>query len=386
MPAIKAPTVCSLSMLLSLVACSSQVAGQTAQESSSSASILESTRQVESPKTRVVDLKVPTGELVRQRYPNGQVKIERWVVETTAGDFQNHGTYAEFDSQGTIVVSGRYEHGKRSGEWRRQLDATQVAALAGIPTDGFHPPFLSKVSYRGGVMQGHWTCVDSEGKLLFSWKLDDGVREGESNWFNGEGNLVQTVPYRQNVAHGLGRVARSSESGSHSIEFIDGKLKKRVDDWFPAKGSAGRQLKAQSFYLVATPFNIQSQSWDESRIEYRPVEETPRVRHGMSVTFFPNGQRETEGHYDHGKRVGTFAWWYPNGQQRTVGEYQRDLEEGRWSWWHANGMKEATGEYVAGQKINQWSQWNADGQLVQRATLSKERVAVRPNTADSVDK
>jgi len=125
--------------------------------------------------------------------------------------------------------------------------------------------------------------------------------------------------------------------------------------------------------LVPSSLNVAHSDWDASTVAYQSVAATETIRHGMAVTFYPNGQRESEGSYDHGRRTGTFAWWYANGQQKTVGEYRDDREHSDWAWWHENGMKQASGMFVDGRKVDEWSLWSAEGKLVKRTQAPEEQ-------------
>ncbi|MEM8734668.1 MAG: hypothetical protein AAGG44_10625 [Planctomycetota bacterium] len=308
-----------------------------------------------------------TGELVRQRYPNGKVNVERYVVESSTGDFVNHGTYVRYNNQGQVVVSGTYKMGQREGDWSKQLGAEEAKNLAGTQMLGFKPPYASKAAFRNGKLHGDWTCSDSSGKLVFVWSYADGKRNGPSTTFNTNGEVLSSIVYRDNLADGPAKVALKADKSPEDIQFENGRMLRRVDQFYPASQGKQRAPKSQDWYLVPTPYNISSSSWETNNVEYKQFDKEDMIRHGRAITFFPNGQRESEGQYKLGKRTGTFAWWYSNGQQKTVGEYQHDLEQGRWSWWHDNGMREATGTYTDGTKVDQWSVWGADGKLVKRA-------------------
>lgn len=324
---------------------------------------------------------VGSAELIRQRFPNGKPQVERWVAEDAEGNIVNHGKYVEYDASGAAIESGNYAFGQRDGVWTKQLTNEQAQQLVGQFEKGFTPPFTSRVTFKQGQLDGEWTITDARGNPLAIWSYAAGVRRGTSSLFNSKGDVSQFITYQSNLADGPARIATQGQAAKETT-FSEGMMLRQVDKWYPAVAGKQRVLQAQEWHLVPVPLNISASDWDNNRIEYRSASVTEPIRHGLSVTFYPNGQRESEGNYERGKRSGTFAWWYLNGQQKTVGEYQNDVEQSEWTWWHENGMKQASGMFVDGRKTNEWSLWSADGKLVKRAQAEDgSQVANRPNEA-----
>ncbi len=322
-----------------------------------------------------------SAELIRQRFPNGKPQIERWVAEDADGNLVNHGKYVEFDEKGATVTAGSYVYGKQDGEWTKRLSLEEAQQLAKKLDKSFAAPFSSRATFKAGKLDGDWTLSDARGNLLFAWTYRDGVREGQSAEFNSKGEVVVSINYKNNLADGPAKI----EVSGAPAQFTQGLMVRQADQWYPAEHGKNRTLKSQESQLVPVPFNIASSNWNENKIEYQPTTSTQPVKHGLSVMFYSNGQRESEGNYDHGRRSGTFAWWYPNGQQKTVGEYRNDVEESNWTWWHENGMKQASGLFVEGKKKDEWSLWNEQGKLVSRTHADDvKNVAQKPSTESTI--
>ncbi len=317
------------------------------------------------------------GELIRQRFPNGSIQIERWVIESESGDFINHGTFVEYGQDGNELRSGAYRDGKRDGAWQQTITTAQVAQLAGPVPAGFQAPYQSSATFQAGQLHGVWTCTDANDLAVFEWRFRQGKRHGNSQWFDSHGTVIQQISYVDNLAHGLAKLRAEDSVEPRPVQFEHGRHPTQVDNWFPLENGQQRRLQSQDWYLTFGPHNLQSHDWLNSRLTQQPEHSHKKTRHGKSITFYPNGQRESEGQYVNGQRVGTFVWWYANGQQRTVGEYQDDREHGQWTWWHKNGMKEARGEFLAGEKVANWSLWDAEGRLVNRLNADELRLADR---------
>ncbi len=324
-----------------------------------------------------------SAELIRQRFPNGKPQVERWVAEDGAGNIVNHGKYVEYDINGTTIASGTYAFGHREGVWSKQISNEVAQQLAGQFDSGFTPPFTSRATFKNGQLEGDWTISDARGNPLTVWSYSAGSRQGTSTWFNSKGDATQSVTYQSNLTDGPARIATQGEAAKETT-FTDGLMLRQVDKWHPPVAGKQRVLQAQEWHLVPMPLNVAASDWANSKIEYRSPTSVEPLRHGMSVTFYANGQRESEGNYQRGRRNGSFAWWYPNGQQKTVGEYQNDAEQSEWTWWHENGMKQASGKFADGRRVNEWSLWSPEGRLVNRTQADDgSQVAGRDKSGDA---
>lgn len=329
----------------------------------------------------VVELAAPpdrhaaVGELVRQRFPSGAVQIERWVLESDSGDFVNHGPFRKYDLEGSTVVQGQFHNGQRIGDWSQVLSSDQVRQLSGFSGLGFEPPYTSKATFRDGQLDGRWTCVDGVGLPVFEWRFEQGKRHGQSIWYNSQGVTVQKLNYVRNQVEGDALVFEQPDERPREVVFDQGRERERIDQWYPLERGAQRRLLSQTWYLTPAKHNLNSHDWSSGIIEFEPADPSLRVRDGKSITFYRNGQRESEGQYCDDVRIGTFVWWYATGQQSTLGEYRNDKEQGEFSWWHENGMKQAHGRYSDGQKIGNWAFWSPTGKLLQRVDLSRTMVA-----------
>ncbi len=68
-------------------------------------------------------------EVIKERYPNGSVKIEREVTQDDDGNYVNHGMFKTFDERGNLTAQGEYRNGKRQGTWIRWYRSVAEAIL-----------------------------------------------------------------------------------------------------------------------------------------------------------------------------------------------------------------------------------------------------------------
>jgi antitoxin component YwqK of YwqJK toxin-antitoxin module len=310
-------------------------------------------------------------ELIQERYPDGKVKVERWIVELGNGDIVNDGSYVVYDSQGKVVESGEYAKNQRIGAWSKMLDASQVRELTVALDSGFRPPFESKAEFKSGQLHGDWICADASGKLVFAWSFRDGRRNGQSIWFDSQGETIQSIPYKDNLAHGPAVLYTNRSGDDPGVQFQNGLRQVVVAEYYPGRIPSERSLRLQQSFLRPADVNLVGHDWRGNSVIYRQYESAERVLHGKAVTYYPNGKRESEGNYDQGKRSGMFTWWYANGQKKSFGRYLNDQEHGDWVWYHENGSRQARGSYANGIKQGEWSTWHASGKLASRKNIER---------------
>ena len=60
-------------------------------------------------------------------------------------------------------------------------------------------------------------------------------------------------------------------------------------------------------------------------------------RHGIWLSFYPEGNVWSECAYKNGVKEGQTITYYPNGNKRYEGFYTNDKESGIWKYWEENG-------------------------------------------------
>ena len=73
---------------------------------------------------------------------------------------------------------------------------------------------------------------------------------------------------------------------------------------------------------------------------YRLNEEEPFS--GIVFNEYPDGQREYEGLYKHGKPNGNLVYWYENGSIKREGRLKNGSPIGRWIYYNLDGSIEKT--------------------------------------------
>jgi antitoxin component YwqK of YwqJK toxin-antitoxin module len=309
-------------------------------------------------------------EVVRERYANGKVRVERQVTLDADGNYVNHGTWKLFSANETVIAEGQYDMGRRVGSWTRWYGRNDSPLFSQFPFNRFKPPFASQAIFADGVMDGEWLIVDSDQRKIMQISLMGGKRNGSVITWLPNGKTHRQANYDQGVPVGdvLEADAKTGEL-KRVATYIEGR--KIVTK--TAHHRRGKQKKSEEMFLAATTVEKTPDSfWNLQLAEYTP--EGKDLRHGPSKSWFENGQLQVEGFYQLDKRSGTFTYWYANGQVAATGEYSDDLPTDVWVWWHENGQKAAIGRYHNGTLIGEWRWWGDDGKLAEKKVYDGSEV------------
>ena len=310
------------------------------------------------------DLDAPSGvgpQVVRLRYPNGAVKVERQVALNPDGDYVNHGRYRLLDPKGVAIAEGAFRYGKAEGPWRRWISPAASESFRQAPYAAFQAPFRSSASFREGRLQGTWVLADRAQRKIFEIEFDDGQRQGRAVWYFPQGDVLREAFYADGLPHGPQRIWRSPGAQPKTYQFEHGRRVELKENRY-----ANKQPKSRGAYYHPLLRVESEDSWWQSRLaEFQANGQG--YRHGVWRVWHPNGQLQMQGSYEKDKPVGQFSWWHANGQLALQGAYTEGKRDGEWRWWHANGLKRSSGEYFLGAPAGDWAWWNEQGKLSRQA-------------------
>jgi len=297
------------------------------------------------------------GEMVSQRYPDGSVKSQRWVVLDEQGNYVNHGLYKAFDQQGHLVGSGHYDYGIQSGVWTRYFLRGQSNILTDHVDGKFKEPFISRVTLKDGKIDQGWTITDKDGRRILHWQFENGRRHGLSTWWYASGRKQAEVHFINGKMDGEFIVWTPAGKETVRGVYVEGrKVTPHVEHHAPGK------KMAEGHYLEGPDFDAVSYDWWNGNVETVPATtRTGRQKHGVWRYWYANGRLKMTGEYREDLPVGKFTWWYENGQKQAEGRFADGQQAGVWVGWHLNGMKKYHGEYDYGTPTGLWMAWHQDG-------------------------
>lgn len=296
-------------------------------------------------------------ELVTERYPNGGVKTQRWVILDSEGNFTNHGSYKAYDPNGKLIGTGEYRNGKEHGKWSRQVTSTEGTFLAQALDAGFEAPYISEAPLIDGQLHGTWTVRDKVGRPIVQWQFENGIRQGNSSWWYSSGQKRSEVTYKDGLMNGNLVVYGANQQPDVKAVYYDGRRLTTKTETY-AKG----QKMSEGAYLSPADAIETYHDWWNLVIRTAPAQQSgPGVKHGPWTYWHANGKLRMQGEYKEDLPVGKFTWWYENGQKQAEGEYNEGRQQNVWVGWHPNGMKKYKGEYQEGVQAGMWMVWKEDG-------------------------
>lgn len=324
----------------------------------------------------------PQREVIRERYPNREVKIEREVTQDAEGNYINHGNWKMLTPSGELVAEGRYHYGERQGLWSLRAERDDAPLFASAPYDQFDGPFVSQATFEAGRLSGQWTIYDSRQRKISQWNFVDGQRDGKSIWNFPDGRPMRELDFRRGLLEGDGITWNPDGKVTGHEQHRDGRKIVTKTEYFPDGG----QKRSEGTYLQGKLTLESPDDWWKSQTARFKVEGDDQ-RDGTWTSWYSNGQMQVQGVYKEGQQWGKFTWWYASGQKQAEGQFVGGKPQGLFTWWHPNGQKQRQGRYAAGVPTGLWNTWSADGQLVGKevhaSSLRGEEPSVAADETDS---
>ena len=127
---------------------------------------------------------VPISELIKERYPNGSVRIERRATQDAQGNYVNHGSWKMWDEKGNPIAQGSYDMGNRTGTWTRWYrNAADAELFSKSPYSQYPAPYISQASFKHDQLDGLWTIHDGKMRKISQIRFADGKRHGTATWW-----------------------------------------------------------------------------------------------------------------------------------------------------------------------------------------------------------
>ena len=96
---------------------------------------------------------------------------------------------------------------------------------------------------------------------------------------------------------------------------------------------------------------------------------------GKYITYFNNGQKQTEINVAEGKENGLVTWWYENGQKELEENYKFGKKTGLRTEWHENGRKQSEQNFKYDMRDGLTITWDIDGNITGMKTYKNDVLA-----------
>ncbi len=213
-----------------------------------------------------------------------------------------------------------------------------------------------------------WTITDRKGRKIIEWTFENGERHGVARWWYPNGQMRRELEYQHDA-----------EEGKLSEWLPDGRLDQTMQvgggqllpqtAWHSPGHKAAQGARLQLRREVTAVYD-----WWNGKVSIEPRDDPgPDPQHGVWTFYYPNGQKQMRGEYDHGQPVGQFTWWHPNGFKQAEGVYDNGWREGVWTRWHDNGRRMSQGRFLNNLEVGEWTDWNPDGSVQEPHDTTQEQ-------------
>lgn len=293
-------------------------------------------------------------------YPNGQKKIDAWVIGGTADvaqgaqrDWMFDKTSQVWDEQGNLmaiipykggVLEGVsvyfYPDGKIEKELPYHNHALEGTSIQYYP-DG---KILSKTSYAQGEKQGLSIGYFQNGQIAWEENYTENLIL-KASYYNPKGELISKID------DGTGfRALFEGDALSHLIQIQQGFAEGGVKQFNP-KGELYATYHIKNGKKIGEELIYYSSSEKESNLKtaLQPKLSIPwsdNAVHGTVKTWYNNGQLQSERDFCRNKKMGPSLGWYRDGSLMLVEEYEEDkLAKGQY---YKKNALDATSSVIQG--------------------------------------
>ncbi len=317
-------------------------------------------------------------ETIRERFPNGNLRVERQVALDAEGNYVNHGPYQEWNEKGQLIISGEFHLGVRAGIWMQYIFQINGTVLAASPYTEFEAPFLSEAEFSGDLLQGTWRISDAKGRVASFIEFQNGLRHGKAEWFFVNGNPYFRSEYKDGLLSGEAIEFQRDGNIKRQDEYLEGRRAEVKREFY-------RERVPKLEMAVLTPPHVLKSADDWQTTKMAAYESRGEgTRHGPFIVWHENGQVRARGFYDMNRLHEDYESWYESGDRESAGRFEDGRMVGTWTWWHRNGMKRAHGNYIDGNPEGNWRAWSVDGKLVRQETFDAKQFQI--TTPDTLQK
>lgn len=311
----------------------------------------------------------------KEFYPNGKIKNESYYSQGKL-----HGLYKEYDLQGNLKRTYRYQHGtlvdtvveiekeiKIVEEFYQKRDST--GELIKKKTGGFvdGKPIGVHRTYDSLGRVNSSKLYDKEGNLIGKGIVNiEGDRVGDWIFFYKNGNKKSEGRYLKNRRSGFWiyyfESGKIEQQGTFKKGRPDGKW-----EWYFETGN----LMRKEYYKNGKE-NGEQQEFNENQTLIAKGNYIDGLKEGK--WFFDYGFHTETGNYKDDNRSGEWFFYYRNGKLYFKGSFIDGKENGEHFYFYQNGKLKEKRYYNFGQKEKNWEYYDYYGTLLKILTFENNKL------------
>jgi antitoxin component YwqK of YwqJK toxin-antitoxin module/Tfp pilus assembly protein PilF len=286
-----------------------------------------------------------TGKLEGPRktfYSNSILRIlETYKADTLNGPYESYyktgvlesratyknglleGPFKSYHENGRLAVEGQYKEGRLEGNLNRYHENGKLKA---------------KENYANGELDGGYSEYYDNGVLYYSTVYKKGKQDGRTDFFDRDSKKFSEFVYDNNIV----KQAKYFDKAGKEISATERKAKKMdMASYSPSGFKRMHAVYNDKGLIQGLETSYFTSGKVSAEINYEDGD-----RAGRSITYFPNGNKESENEYAGGEKHGYEKNWYMHGQLQSEGWYQQGYREGTWYEYDEMGTLRAKTTYL----------------------------------------
>ncbi|MFO7868186.1 MAG: hypothetical protein R6U95_02680 [Bacteroidales bacterium] len=325
----------------------------------------------------------PTGYW-KNYYPNGTVKS---IGKRT--DFKLDSVWNFYTENGQLSQKITYEHGTKNGYEFTYTSTRDTNFLR------------SKVFYSNNVRQNNALFYDSEGNVLRTVPYKDNIKQGIGYEFSHDSVVKSIIEYSHDTIVSRQNVNRYNEKGEKTgtwVEFYPNGNKKIESNYYKDSlqgvykmydihenierigkyNKDSLMFSSKYSYDFTEPKEKITYNDDSTYITFKGQYTHNDIPIGIHRYYSSDGSIDSCVLYDstgtllgtgvmkeNGNKVGTWTYYYPNGIISAKGNYVSNVKNGTWTYYYPSEAVKQTGVYNSGKETGEWKWYFKSGKLKQ---------------------
>lgn len=204
-----------------------------------------------------------------------------------------------------------------------------------------------KGSYdQNGKMTGDWKWYHENGQVSRKSKMNQGMVNGETIFYNDRGGINSIVPYKNDEVEGVVENYKLIGYKYEDAMYKNGQMHGQTIGYYPNQSKQYEYMLKEGKY--DGPFKLY---YEDGNIREEGVFKND-LFHGMRIRYYRNGNVDYFETYNEGELDGPYQSLFQDGSVYTKGNFRAGNKLGEWKEFDASGVMVQIEEYDEKGKVN----------------------------------
>ncbi len=296
------------------------------------------------------------------------------------------GEFVERSIYGYDLLTGFYNEGKKTGEWRTYYFSGDLEKINNYENDkltGKYQYFYDKNRlnvegfYKNGEKYGVWTWYTNEGNRDMSGTFKDDKQDGNWTFWFPTGEISYTAQFKDDKKHGVWDYFYKNGAKFKKGAFSENEKNGKWETWYE-----NGTLLMSGDYVNGKEEGEWLNYWDNGKLKNKSTFKKGQLN-GEWYSYYPNGKIKLVGYYKNGLKTKSWVDFYDNGSPQTATTYKiikkkskikygpmkghfvyESVKEGAYVAFSDKDFKKTEeGSYKVGEKNGTWTAYYPGGKM-----------------------